>query len=72
LYKFWLAGLFAVLTAVTTANANGVPLLQFLIDPFHTELQAQDVKDAIPAAIAFWCTLGKSAARLGFVSFFFP
>ena len=39
--QVWLATLFALLTAVTTLNANGVPLLQFLVDPFHTEISTQ-------------------------------
>ena len=50
---------FAFLTLISTANANGVPLLQFLIDPRHTELRVTDVSDALPAALAFWFILGK-------------
>lgn len=49
---------FALLTVVSTANANGVPLLQFIIDPRHTELKLSDVSDALPAALAFWFILG--------------
>lgn len=56
--EIWLAVLFAVLTTVTTANSNGVPLLQFLIDPFHTEIRPQDVQDAILPSLAFFFILG--------------
>lgn len=49
---------FALLTIISTGNANGVPLLQFLIDPRHTELRVADVSDALLAALAFWFILG--------------
>jgi hypothetical protein len=49
---------FALLTLVSTANANGVPLLQFLIDPRHTDIKTSDVSDALPAALSFWFILG--------------
>ena len=55
--------LFAALTVVTTANANGVPLFQFLIDPFRTQITGQDVTDALPAALAFWFALGEGPRR---------
>ena len=33
--------LFAALTAVTTVNSAGVPLIDFLVDPFHTSVTSQ-------------------------------
>ena len=63
LTEVWLAVLFAVLSAVTTANANGVPLFQFLVDPFHTEISAGDVGDAYVPALAFWYILGTRGGR---------
>ncbi|KAG1675957.1 hypothetical protein FOA52_014201 [Chlamydomonas sp. UWO 241] len=56
--EIWLAVLFAILTAVTTANANGVPLLQFLIDPFRTPISNDEVTGAIVPALAFFFILG--------------
>jgi hypothetical protein len=56
--QIWLAVLFAVLTGVTTLNSNGVPLLQFLIDPFRTPITQQDVQDAVPGVLAFSFLLG--------------
>ena len=61
--EVWLAVLFAVLTVVTTANANGVPLFQFLVDPFLTEIKPEDVTGAIVPALTFWFILGKNFNR---------
>lgn len=36
--QVWLAALFAIATAVTTFNASGVPLLEFFIAPFSTQV----------------------------------
>ncbi|GBF98071.1 peptidase M50 [Raphidocelis subcapitata] len=57
LTEVWLAVAFATLTCVTSLNSAGVPMLQFLVDPFHTALTAQDVTDALPLVGAFWLTL---------------
>jgi hypothetical protein len=57
--QIWLAVLFAVLTAVTTLNSTGVPLLQFLIDPFRTAITQQDLLEALPGTLAFWFLLGE-------------
>ena len=59
LTEVWLALLFAALTVVTTANANGIALFQFLVDPFLTEIKSEDITDAILPALAFWFTLGR-------------
>eukprot|EP00195_Chlamydomonas_chlamydogama_P008095 CAMPEP_0202901442 /NCGR_PEP_ID=MMETSP1392-20130828/14253_1 /ASSEMBLY_ACC=CAM_ASM_000868 /TAXON_ID=225041 /ORGANISM="Chlamydomonas chlamydogama, Strain SAG 11-48b" /LENGTH=475 /DNA_ID=CAMNT_0049587999 /DNA_START=68 /DNA_END=1495 /DNA_ORIENTATION=+ len=56
--EVWLTVLFAGLTLITTANSNGVPLLQFLIDPFRTPISTQDFLDALPGALAFFFALG--------------
>lgn len=37
--QLWLCGLFALLTAITSINSAGAPLLNFLVDPFLTQLQ---------------------------------
>ena len=49
---------FALATGITTLNANGVDLLQFIIDPFLTPITQQDFTDALPGALAFWFALG--------------
>jgi hypothetical protein len=39
--EIWLTTLFAALTAITTINSAGVPLLQFLVEPFLTSITTQ-------------------------------
>lgn len=39
--EVWLAVVFAGLTAITTLNSAGAPLIQFLVDPFRTDMTAQ-------------------------------
>lgn len=39
--QIWLAVLFSSLTAITTLNSAGVPIIQFLVDPFLTALSPQ-------------------------------
>eukprot|EP00798_Chlamydomonas_sp_ICE-L_P006603 gene6603-3257_t len=56
--EVWLTVLFAIMTALTTLNANNVPILQFALDPYGTELNIQDVYDAIPGSLALWFALG--------------
>lgn len=56
--EVWLAVTFAVLTGITTLNANGVPLVQFLVDPFRTLITSEDLVGALPGAVAFWFLLG--------------
>ncbi len=57
LTEVWLAVVFGALTAVTSLNSAGAPLIQFLVDPFLTPLSAADLLDAAPLALAFWGTL---------------
>lgn len=56
--EVWLAALFAIATAVTTFNASGVPLLEFFIAPFSTQVSQQDFLDALPGALALFFALG--------------
>jgi hypothetical protein len=39
--ELWLAGLFAIISGVCIFNAEGVPLLEFAIAPFSTEISQQ-------------------------------
>lgn len=47
-----------MLTAVTTFNAAGVPLLDIFTSPVPVELRAEDFTDALPGALAFFFALG--------------
>jgi hypothetical protein len=64
LLQIWLAVLFAVFTVITTANSNGVPLFQFLVEPTLTEISAQDFADAAVPALAFWFILGEGSTSV--------
>jgi len=55
--EVWLAVAFALGTTLTSLQANNVPILPFLVDPFHTAISQQDFVDAAPAVAAFWATL---------------
>lgn len=57
--EIWLASLFAIATAVTAFNANGVPLLEWVIAPFSTEITQQDFVDAVPGTLALMFALGE-------------
>lgn len=57
LTEVWLAVAFSSLTMVTTLNSAGLPLLQFLVDPFRTAISQQDVVDTLPLVGAFWLAL---------------
>ncbi|KAI8476224.1 MAG: hypothetical protein J3K34DRAFT_401610 [Monoraphidium minutum] len=76
--EVWLSVSFAVMAGVTSLNAAGVPLLQFLIDPFRTAITPRDIADALPLVGAFWFALGAhewghryAAGRAG-VSLYLP
>ncbi|GLC33972.1 hypothetical protein PLESTB_000824100 [Pleodorina starrii] len=56
--EIWLASLFALVTAVTSFNSAGVPLLEFFIAPFTTTITQQDFVDALPGVLAFFFALG--------------
>lgn len=52
--EWWLAIAFALVTLATSVDSAGVPLLQFLVDPFRTNLSASDVTDVLPLVAAEW------------------
>jgi hypothetical protein len=76
--EVWLTAVFGLLTLATTLNSAGLPLLQFIADPFRTAMTAAEVADAAPLAGAFLLTLAAheaghavAAARAG-VQLYYP
>jgi len=70
--EWWLAIAFGVATLVTSVDAAGAPLIQFLVDPFRTNLSAGDLAASAPLVAAEWGVLlahelghRLAAARLG-------
>eukprot|EP00878_Enallax_costatus_P024670 GHUV01026347.1.p1 GENE.GHUV01026347.1~~GHUV01026347.1.p1 ORF type:complete len:370 (+),score=121.97 GHUV01026347.1:911-2020(+) len=55
--EIWLCVVFGLLSIGSSLQAAGIPLFQFLINPFYTEVTQQDVVDALPLAGLFWFTL---------------
>ncbi|KAF5840237.1 hypothetical protein DUNSADRAFT_17340 [Dunaliella salina] len=57
----WVAATFALFTLLTTLNANNVPIIQWLLYPFNTELSRSDFTEALPSTLAFTAILGEGA-----------
>jgi hypothetical protein len=57
----WLAIAFAIGTALTTVDAAGAPVLQWLVAPGQTQLGQQDWADAAPYVCATLALLGMGA-----------
>eukprot|EP00879_Flechtneria_rotunda_P029446 GHRR01031853.1.p1 GENE.GHRR01031853.1~~GHRR01031853.1.p1 ORF type:complete len:370 (+),score=107.16 GHRR01031853.1:447-1556(+) len=55
--EIWLTVVFGLLSIVSSLQSAGLPLFQFLVNPFFTEVTQQDVFNALPLAGAFWLTL---------------
>lgn len=53
----WVAATFALFTLLSTLNANNVPIIQWLLYPFNTELTRMDFMEALPSTLAFTAIL---------------
>lgn len=55
--EIWLFVLFGLATVISSLQSAGVPVYQFLTNPFYTQVSQQDVLDALPLAGLFLLTL---------------
>ncbi|WIA17696.1 hypothetical protein OEZ85_009213 [Tetradesmus obliquus] len=55
--EVWLAVAFGAFSVVSSLQAAGIPLFQWLTNPFYTPVSQQDIIEALPLAGAFWLTL---------------